>query len=260
MDHETLKNWSASNAGTASECFDSDKLFLVAQPVVPMNDRSRPAYYEMLLRVIDDAGLINTPDVLLKNAERDDTLEQLDGWVLRSTAQWLSQTPTASSSVNITAKSMRSGRAINDLRGALSEFDVDPARLMLELPEHFVTDDPDAFRRSVKEADELGVRIAIDDLGSEWRALSTIRDVGVDAIKIDGYWVSKATTDELAEITIRSIVNAARLIGARVVAEWIENEETFDLISDMGIQYGQGWLFGYPTPLGDVDTAALAIA
>ena len=260
MDHETLNEWSPSGAQSTNDRFDSEKLFLVAQPVVPMNSRSQPAYYEMLLRVIDDAGLINTPDVLLEDAEREDTLEQLDGWVLRSTVEWLSQTPTASSSVNMTATSMRSGRALSDLRSALSEFGVDPARLMLELPEHFVTEDPDAFRRSVKEADELGVRIAIDDLGTEWRALSTIRDVGVDAIKIDGYWVSKATTDELAEITIRSIVNAARLIGARVVAEWIENEETFDLISEMGIQYGQGWLFGYPTPLADIDAKALAIA
>lgn len=260
MDNEELKTSSIAEAGTFDDGFDADKLFLVAQPVVPMNDRSEPAYYEMLLRVIDDAGLINTPDVLLENAEKDDTLEQLDGWVLRSTIEWLATNPDASSSVNITAKSMRSGRAISDIRSALGEFDVDPARLMLELPEHFVAHEPDAFRRSVTEAEGLGLRIAIDDLGTDWRALSTIRDVGVDAVKIDGYWVSRATTDELAEITIRSIVNAARLIGAQVVAEWIEDEATFDLISEIGIQYGQGWLFGYPTPLEDVDLKALAIA
>ncbi len=257
MASETLNNRAASNQG-ASAPFDADKLFLVAQPVVPMNDRDHPAYHEMLLRVMDDSGLVHTPDVLLQTANEDDTLEQLDGWVLRSTVEWLSTNPGASASVNITTKSMASGRAIDDLRDALAEFDVAPNRLMLEVPERFVTIDAEGFQRSVSAAVQLGARIAIDDLGSEWRALSTIRDVGVDAVKIDGYWVAKATTDDLAEITIRSIVNAARLIGARVVAEWIEDEATFELMSDIGIQYGQGWLFGYPAPLADVDIKPLA--
>lgn len=259
MAHNILQNWTVAQADSAGAPFDADKLFLVAQPVVPIDNRDHPAYYELLLRVVDDAGLVHTPDVLLDAADKDDTVEQLDGWVLRTAVEWLSKNPGASSSVNVTVRSMRSGRAIGDLRAALNEFDVAPDRLMLELPEQFVSIDPNAFKHSVTAAGELGVRIAIDDLGSEWRALSTIRDVGVDAVKIDGYWVSRATTDELAEITIRSIVNAARLIGARVVAEWIEDEATFDLMSEIGIQYGQGWLFGYPAPLEDVGIKPLAV-
>jgi len=234
---------------------DFDKLFLVAQPVVPMLNREHPAYYEILLRVTDDDGEVNTPDVLLKSAAHDTTLEQLDGWVIRSTIEWLSQNPEKSASVNVTPTSMSTGHATTAARSALDEFGVAAERLMFELPERFVLVDPDAFRRSVGKADRLGIRIAIDDLGSEWHALSTIRDVGVDAVKIDGYWISRAATDDIAQITIQSIVNAARLIGASVVAEWIENEETFCFVEEVGIDYGQGWLFGHPTRLEDLGDA-----
>lgn len=217
-----------------------------------MSKRHQPAYYEMLLRVEDDDGLVHTPDVILHSTPTDKTLDELDEWVLRTTIQWLNENPSKAASVNITPATMRSGSAIRAARIALEEFEVASERLMLEVPELSVTIDPEAFKVCATEVEELGMRIAIDDLGSDWRALATIRDVGVDAVKIDGYWVTRAVDDEIAQITIQSIVNAARLIGAPIVAEWIEDEETFELISGLGIEYGQGWLFGHPVRLDQV--------
>lgn len=234
-----------------------DELFLVVQPVVPLDSRDQPAYYEMLLRVRDDEGVVRTPDALFDPDAGDEVLQSIDEWVIRATVEWLSENPSLSASVNVTPTSLRSGHALVTSREALEEFAVGPHRLMLEVPEGSVSADPEAFRRTASAAKELGLRMAIDDLGNEWQALATIRDVGVDAIKIDGFWVSRATADDIAEITIQSIVNAARLIGARVVAEWIEDESTCEMMGGMGIEYGQGWLFGYPQPIEEIASGIL---
>ena len=234
-----------------------DELFLVAQPVVPLDCRDQPAYYEFLLRVRDDEGVARTPDELSDPNAGDEVLESIDGWVIRSTVQWLSENSSASASVNVTPTSVRSGHALTATKDALDEFAVGANRLMLEVPESSVSTDPEAFRRTALAAQDIGFRMAIDDLGNQRGSLATAGDVGVDAIKIDGFWVSRATTEDLAELTIRSIVTAARLIGARVVAEWIEDESTCEMMSRMGIEYGQGWLFGYPQPIEEIASGIL---
>jgi len=255
MDHRPRQAVADDNRAASSSTLDVSQLFLVAQPVVPLSDTAQPAYYEILLRERDEHGDISTPSVL---TEDDDTAhEELDRWVLHATTSWLSECERAAASVNLTSASIRSGSGLKALRSAVEASGISPDRLMVELPEQLVSTDPDAFTSAVRTAAEIGARVAIDDLGSDRQALTTIRDVGVDAIKIDGFWVSKAVNDDLAEITIQSIVNAARLIGAQVVAEWIENEPTADLMRGMGIGFGQGWLFGYPQSLDQI-TADLA--
>ena len=172
-----------------------ENLFLVSQPVVPFTNRKAPAYHEMLLRYRDDDGEIHTPDGLLDSSTTDHMLRQVDRWVFRRTIAWLAENPDISASVNVTAASLHFPKMVDELRVVLHDLDVEPGRLMLEIPEEFVRDDPETFGRVAAEAAGIGLRIAIDGLGGDWDVLQTIRDVGVDAIKICLLYTSDAADE-----------------------------------------------------------------
>ena len=97
-----------------------------------------------------------------------------------------------------------------------------------------------------------GVRVAIDNLGSGWTSLKTLRDNPVDFIKIDGSWVKNALTDEMAHIAVGSMIECAKLLGAEVIAESVENEPTRDLLVKLGADFVQGWLLRHPVRLDSI--------
>jgi diguanylate cyclase (GGDEF)-like protein len=237
-----------------SQALAQDEFFLLAQPIIPTNTPDRRCdYYELLLRYRADDGTIRTPRHFLDSAARYGMLERIDGWVIRHAIEWLGATPDVSCSINVTPGSMISGFVIERTRKALEDYGVDPSRLILEVTEHAAIADPSAFRSAVRAARGLGIRVAMDDLGSGWTSLAVIRDNPIDIVKIDGAWVSETTLDAVAETAVRSIVECAHLLGAEVVAEWVEDRPTLDLMREMGVEYAQGFLFGRPLTLPELD-------
>ena len=206
----------------------------------------------MLLRYSGGDGDVYTPDQFLDSASRHGMLEQIDGWVIRTTIEWLGRNPTQKASLNITPNSMINGFALAQTREALADYHVDTSRLVLEVTEHAAIEDPHAFRRAVEAARAQNVRIAIDDMGSGWSSLAVIRNSPVDIVKIDGEWVREAVEDPVALCAVRSMVDCAHLLGSTVVAEWIEDEQTLALMREMGVEHGQGWLFGAARPLDEI--------
>jgi len=233
-----------------SHALTEDEFFLLGQPIVSTNNPDAPSrYYELLLRYEAEDGTIRTPTHFLDSAARYGLLERIDGWVIRTAIEWLGANPGVSASINVTPGSMVSGFVMDRTEKALKDFGVDPLRLILEVTEHAAIADPSAFRSAVRAARELGIRIAMDDLGSGWTSLAVIRDNPIDIVKIDGSWVIETTLDVVAETAVRSIVNCAHLLGAEVVAEWVEDNPTLQLMREMGVEFAQGFLFGRPVPL-----------
>lgn len=227
-----------------TSAIENDQLFLMGQPIMALSGvDSCPAYHEMLLRYRDENGEIHTPDKFLDSAARFGMLQRIDGWVIWTTIDWLAKNPGQVASLNVTPGSLISGFALDRTRQALVDLHVDASRVVLEVTEHAAIGDPHAFRRSVEAARDQGVRIAVDDLGSGWSSLAVIRDAPVAIIKIDGQWVRQAVEDPVARCAVRSMVDCAHLLEATVVAEWIEDDQTLQLMSDMGVEHGQGWLF-----------------
>lgn len=236
-----------------AQAISQDEFFLLAQPIIPTANPDSPSdYYELLLRYRADDGTIRLPRHFLDSAARYGMLERIDGWVIRHAIEWLGATPRVSASINVTPGSMVSGFVIERTKKALRDFEVDPRRLILEVTEHAAIADPSAFRSAVRAARGLGIRVAMDDLGSGWTSLAVIRDNPIDIVKIDGMWVSETTLDVVAETAVRAIVECAHLLGAEVVAEWVEDRATLELMAEMGAEFVQGFLFGRPMPLEQI--------
>ena len=107
--------------------------------------------------------------------------------------------------------------------------------------------------RTVEALRERGLPLCIDDFGAGAAAFRYLRAFRVDYVKIDGLYVMAAARGDQDRAIVAGMVDLARTVGARVVAERIETEAEAALMRELGVDYGQGWLYGKPGPLPGTD-------
>jgi diguanylate cyclase (GGDEF)-like protein len=196
-----------------------------------------------------DHGLV-TPDDFIPVAEQSPLINEIGRWVLmeacRQLVRWQSE-GTASDeltmSVNISGRHIASSDFIADVTAALAETGVRPDRLIVEITETVLVDDPIATR-NMQAIRELGVQIAIDDFGTGFTSIGQLPKLPVDSLKIDRSFV--ASTDPAHRELVRLIVAAAHAFGLTVVAEGIELDEQADGLRELQVESGQGFLFARP--------------
>ena len=227
------------------------RFMLYGQPIVATDDPSDAVVLnEALLRYIDDDDNHISPVAFLGAATRFGLSCELDDWVLRSATTWLAANPDAPQlSINVHPETVVTGLVVPQLRDALDATGVDAGRLVIEITETTAIEDEAACRHAIAALRSWGARVAIDDFGSGWTSLALARTVPVDFLKIDGTWVRDAVSDQLSRQVVQGVVAAARTLGSLTVAEWVEDEPTRAFLSDLGVDYIQGYLTGLPEPL-----------
>jgi EAL domain-containing protein (putative c-di-GMP-specific phosphodiesterase class I) len=136
-------------------------------------------------------------------------------------------------------------------------------RVLLELSEHDPVEDYDALAAALAPFRAAGLRLAIDDVGAGFSSLRHIVVTSPDVIKIDRSIVSGLDTDPVLSTLVRSLVDFARGLRARVVAEGVENGDEAAVLRALGVDYGQGWHFGRPVvpePVGARAARPLPVA
>jgi EAL domain-containing protein (putative c-di-GMP-specific phosphodiesterase class I) len=122
-------------------------------------------------------------------------------------------------------------------------------RLIVEITESMAIHDVDDTRGFVTRVKDLGCRIAIDDFGSGYTSFRNLRKLGVDVLKIDGAFVHNLMRSDDDRSFVRSLVDLARRLGLKTVAEWVQDEPSAQLLTEWGCDYLQGVLIG----LGSVE-------
>ena len=104
-------------------------------------------------------------------------------------------------------------------------------------------------RGVVERLREAGCLFALDDFGSGMASFAYLKSLPVDFVKIEGSFVRDMATDASSGVIVRSIVEAAEAFGMQTIAEWVEDEETYELLKALGVDYVQGYLLGHPEPI-----------
>ena len=151
-------------------------------------------------------------------------------------------------SVNVSQHQFAGGQLVSDIRGLLLRHGVPGDRLEIEVTESVLGGDIDSVRSQLLELRALGVLIAMDDFGTGYSSLSQLRSLPIDVMKIDRAFVKDLETDPAAVAIARTIVTLARALGLRIVAEGIERPAQAALLSDMGCDQFQGFLYAKPVP------------
>ena len=126
-------------------------------------------------------------------------------------------------------------------------------KLWLEVTETALVNDIVQARAVLREIDELGARISIDDFGTGWASLTYLREFPVGLLKIDGTFVQGLGESANDAAIVRSIIFLGRELELAVVAEGIETVEQRDQLHHLGCELGQGYLFGRPQPPEELD-------
>ncbi len=151
-------------------------------------------------------------------------------------------------------------RDLADIIGTeCEEFGVDPTSLTLELSEDMLVQDRGWLERTLVRLREMGCRISLDDFGTGRASLTSVKKLPIDEIKIDRSFVTDIGKSRFNQATCEAILLLANALDATVVAEGIETHEEADLLRQIGIHHGQGYLFAKPAPV-DWSAAELPVS
>ena len=200
-------------------------------------------------------GLIR-PQRFIPVAEETDLIIPLGEWVLdRACAQvraWRDEGLDLTMSVNVSNRQLRRGDLVDAVERSLSEHDLPPHCLELEITEATLMGDVDLARRAIGRLRDLGVGVSIDDFGTGYSSLSHLKRLPINTLKIDRAFVRDLDSSDDAVALSSAIIGLARSLGLDVIAEGVETRAQLDTLADLGCTKMQGFLVSHPLRAADV--------
>ena len=126
-----------------------------------------------------------------------------------------------------------------------------PEQVTVEITETALLGDPAPAETTLRKIANLGVAVSLDDFGTGFSSLAHIRRLPVSEVKIDRSFVGRMAKDPEDQAIVQSIIDLARALGLTVVAEGVEDEQTAQMLADVGCDIAQGWLFARAMPADD---------
>ena len=244
-----------------AQAVQAEKLVLYFQDIVPVgSSRAYRPHGEILVRMLDEQGELVSPALFLPAAERYDLMPSVDLWVIRNTFAWWTawcaergdQSPGLIS-INLSGKSLGSESFQDKVLSLISEFQVVPGSICFEITETAAITNFEVATRFVDRLRSRRMKIALDDFGSGLSSFAYLKNLTVDYLKIDGGFVRDIADDPIDREMVKSIHQLGRVMGIQTIAEFVENDQIFSHLKDIGIDYAQGYGIAGPRPLTEID-------
>jgi EAL domain-containing protein (putative c-di-GMP-specific phosphodiesterase class I) len=238
---------SASERAASLRRSIAERRFRMAfQPIVSLADRE-PHHYEALIRPLqaDDLALSH-PGEFVALAEAVGLTEELDWAVVSAVCEAAGAAGGTRVACNLSGLSLQSPKFREEMKTLLENTPGMAERLVVEITETAEIEQEDEAVRMIELLREHKIPVCLDDFGAGAAAFRYLRAFKVDYVKVDGIYVANALQSERDRGFITAMVDLARTVGAQVVAERIETEEEAALMLELGVRYGQGYLFGKP--------------
>ncbi len=209
--------------------------------------------FEVLLRWLHPKRGLVSPVEFIPIAERTGFIMELGDWVLRRSCQeavkWGNPLRIA---VNVAPKQLANANFPQHVRDILKETGLAPERLELEITESGIIADQQNALSIIRQLKAIGVKIAMDDYGTGYSSLSTLQLFPFDKIKIDRGFIDSVVENRQSAAIVRSTLILAQSLNIPVLAEGVENAEHLRFLQDEGCEQVQGYLYGRPQPLSEL--------
>jgi len=193
------------------------------------------------------------PGLFVRVAEEAGLMDQLGAFVLRRALEDAARWPGLYVAVNLSPVQVRDRRLVDLVREVLADTKTDPARLVLEVTESVLIDDPLTAKTRLEDLRRLGVQLALDDFGAGYSSLSYLQQLPFDKLKIDRGFVAALDHSANTGVIIQAIVTLGRALGMSVLIEGVETEEQRVLLRLAGCNEMQGFLFAKPNVAEEID-------
>ncbi len=203
--------------------------------------------YEALARGFYEGEVIS-PYFFVGQAEKLGLSTALTRLMINKTFAFFTD-KTQEFSINLTERDLLEGYLIRFLKQKMQQYNIAPERITFEILENItVAKNSKRITQKLNRLREIGFQIAVDDFGIENSNFSRLLEINIDYIKIDGIFIRDLKDNEKNRTITRAIVNLAKTLGIKTVAEYVEDEEIYELIKECGIDYAQGYYVGKPEP------------
>ncbi|MDT7530719.1 EAL domain-containing protein [Sphingopyxis sp. SE2] len=231
---------------------EEDRLHLAFQPLIELSS-GRVAGFEALARWDNSSGHAVSPTEFIPIAEDSGLIVPLGQWAIGKAAEVLAEwdkqngaVVDAYFSVNVSAIQLVRDDVAGVVRQALEKHRIGGERLMIELTESAIIGDPDLALSVLSELKALDARVAMDDFGTGYSNLAYLQRLPIDVLKIDRSFVEHMVDDRDKVAIVRTIQSLAEVLGMRTTAEGVETTDQARLLSALGCDFGQGFLFARP--------------
>ena len=234
--------------GRINDAIEQDRLVLHAQPIIDLATGTT-VQHELLIRMLDTDGSPIPPGLFLPAAERYGLIREIDRWVVRRGTELAAEGHAVE--LNVSAESLGDPEFATLVERELEESGVDCSLIVIELTETALLRDEAAGRAFIERVQALGCRLALDDFGTGYGGFTYLKRLDVDYLKIDIEFVRDLPRNAASRHVVRAVVNLAQGFGLKTVAEGVEDEETLELLLELGVDYAQGYHIGRPAPAAD---------
>ncbi len=239
-----------------NEALAEDRLALYCQAIQPTLAGHHELHFEVLVRMLDSAGGLVPPAAFIPAAERYNLMPAIDRWVVRKICGCIQQQlcdksvqPLDTVAINLSGNTLGDEDFLGFVKQQLEEFSVPPAVICFEITETAAIANLARANHFMREMKQIGCRFALDDFGSGLSSFAYLKNLPVDYLKIDGSFIKDMTQDPIDCAMVRSINEVGHVMGIKTIAEFVEDDATFKLLQDIGVDYAQGFGIERPSPI-----------
>lgn len=233
---------------------NEERFLLYQQPIIPLADSGGSKHVEILLRMQGPDGEIIAPGAFIPAAERYDLMQRLDRWVVNSIFTHLGKHSELGRDgqlhfINLSGTSLSDPNFFNYIRERMNVLKVSPQSICFEVTETAAINNLDTTESFIQEIREMGCLFALDDFGTGLSSFSYLKSLSVDFLKIDGSFVKQVETDKMSRAIVDAINTIGHVAGLKTIAEFVERDETRQVLQEVGVDYAQGFGIRRPEPL-----------
>lgn len=227
---------------------DNDELELYFQPIIDSKNDSVIALEALIRWHHPQRGLVS-PALFISIAEKSDLIISIGNWVIKTACNYLKQWPQIDYiSINISAPHFEKPAFAIEIAEALSRYEIEHHRLVLELTETRLLENIDQATHTMTQLRSLGIRLSLDDFGTGYSSLSTLKNLPFNFIKIDRSFVSEIGSSDRADALVVAIIAMSKALKLKVVGEGIEEKKQEQFLFAHGCDAMQGFYYSKPLP------------
>ncbi len=234
-----------------NDALSHDKFELYYQPIVSLRDNST-SHYEVLIRMRDDdnGGEIILPAPFINVAEKTGLIHSIDHFVVKKAIEEIDKRNHLGQrlklAINLSAHAFGDDKLLELLQSILSTSTIDPGQLIFEITETAALSDLSGAAELIQKIRSLGCLFALDDFGVGFSTFYYLKELPVDYVKIDGSFIQKLPNNRNDQILVKAITEIAKELNKKVIAEFVEDNETMALLKKFDVDYAQGFHIGIP--------------
>jgi len=253
--------------------FELGNFRLYRQKIIALGaDNGDAPHYEVLVRMLDQAGNLIPPSGFMASAERYNLLSSIERWVISSLVEFLHQQHASGAiprektaytnafyAVNLSGVSINDNSFTDFVRKLLTRFNLPRGLLCFEVTETTAISNLTKAAQLMHELKAMGCRFALDDFGIGMSSFAYLKYLPVDYIKIDGVFIRDMAVDPMDHAIVEAINRIAHILGLKTVAEFVEDETTLERLRVLKVDYAQGYFIAKPEALTRSPATAQAV-